>query len=43
MYDQSLERTRWNCKYHIVFGPKFHRKIIYGKYKKEIGVVCENV
>ena len=39
MDDQSLEHTRWNCKYHIVFAPKFRRKIIYGKYKKEIGVI----
>ena len=36
---QSLAHTRWNCKYHIVFAPKFRRKIIYGKYKKEIGLI----
>ncbi|MEY8389746.1 IS200/IS605 family transposase, partial [Lachnospiraceae bacterium 45-W7] len=26
----SLAHTKWNCKYHIVFAPKFRRKIIYG-------------
>ena len=43
MDDQSLEHTRWNCKYHIVFAPKFRRKIIYGKYKKEIGVILRKL
>lgn len=27
----------WNCKYYIVFAPKYRRQIIYGKYKKSIG------
>lgn len=43
MDDQSLECTRWNCKYHIVFAPKFRRKVIYGKYKKEIGVILRKL
>ncbi|MGM0943518.1 MAG: IS200/IS605 family transposase, partial [Bacillota bacterium] len=29
--DNSLSHTRWNCKYHIVFIPKYRRKEIYGK------------
>ena len=41
----SLSHTRWNCKYHIVFAPKYRRKIIYGKIKEDIGkilrVLCE--
>ena len=32
----SLSHTKWNCKYHIVFAPKFRRKIIYGKLKRDI-------
>ena len=32
----SLAHTKWNCKYHIVFAPKFRRKIIYGKLKQDI-------
>ena len=32
----SLAHTKWNCKYHIVFAPKFRRKIGYGKLYKDI-------
>ncbi|RST90510.1 transposase, partial [Vagococcus bubulae] len=28
--DKSLAHTRWNCKYHLVFTPKYRRKAIYG-------------
>ncbi len=35
---QSLAHTKWECKYHIVFAPKYRRRIIiYGKYKADIG------
>ena len=33
----SLAHTKWNCKYHIVFAPKYRRQVIYGKIKAEIG------
>ena len=33
----SLAHTKWNCKYHIVFAPKFRRRLIYGKIKQDIG------
>ena len=33
----SLAHTQWNCKYHIVFAPKYRRQIIYGKIKVDIG------
>ncbi len=36
MDDNSLTHTKWECKYHIVFSPKFRRKAIYGKYKADI-------
>lgn len=32
----SLSHTKWNCKYHIVFAPKFRRKIAYGQLKQDI-------
>ena len=32
----SLSHTKWNCKYHIVFAPKYRRKIIYGQLKRDI-------
>ena len=31
----SLSHTKWNCKYHIVFAPKYRRKIIYRNLKAE--------
>ena len=30
----SLSHTSWKCQYHIVFAPKYRRKVIYGKLKK---------
>jgi len=33
----SLGHTQWNCKYHIVFAPKYRRQVIYGKIKVDIG------
>ena len=35
----SLSHTKWNCKYHLVFAPKFRRKVIYGKLKADIAKV----
>ena len=32
----SLSHTKWMCKYHIVFIPKFRRKEIYGKYRTDL-------
>lgn len=41
----SLAHTTWNCKYHIVFAPKYRRKEIYGKIRADIGrilrVLCQ--
>lgn len=34
MNDQSLNRTRWNCEYPIVFAPEFRRELIYGRYRR---------
>ena len=33
----SLSHTKWNCKYHIVFAPKYRRKEFYGVNRLEIG------
>src|SRR5574344_1232696 len=32
----SLAHTKWMCKYHIVFTPKYRRKVIYNQYKEDI-------
>ena len=37
MDDNSLAHTQWNCKYHIVFAPKYRRQIIYGRLRTSIG------
>ncbi|MCD8822339.1 MULTISPECIES: IS200/IS605 family transposase [Staphylococcus] len=39
----SLAHTKWNCKYHIVFAPKYRRQIIYGKIKKDIGIILRQL
>ena len=35
----SLNHTRWECKYHIVFIPKYRRKVLFGQIRKELGEV----
>ena len=39
----SLSHTSWKCQYHIVFAPKYRRKEIYGKLKKEIGAILREL
>jgi len=39
----SLAHTTWNCKYHIVFAPKYRRQAIYGKYKVSIGQIIREL
>ena len=41
--DLSLSHTRWNCKYHIVFIPKYRRKTIYGKLRSDIGQIIRQL
>ncbi|GIO26325.1 IS200/IS605 family transposase [Ornithinibacillus bavariensis] len=41
--DNSLSHTRWNCKYHIVFIPKYRRKVVYGKLRKDIGAILRRL
>jgi putative transposase len=36
---QSLEHTRWDCKYHVVFIPKRRRKVIFGKLRSALGEI----
>ena len=39
----SLAHTRWNCKYHIVFAPKYRRKVFYGEKKIVIGQILRQL
>ena len=36
---QSLSHTKWECKYHVVFIPKYRRKVLYGQVRQELGEV----
>ena len=42
----SLSHSKWRCKYHIVFAPKYRRQVIYGTIKQDVGKIlrqlCEN-
>ena len=39
----SLSHTRWNCKYHIVFAPKYRRKVFYQEKKAAIGKILRQL
>ena len=39
----SLSHTSWNCKYHIVFAPKYRRKVFYGSKRREIGAILRQL
>lgn len=43
MDTESLSHTQWNCKYHIVFAPKYRRQIIYDKIKNDIGKILRTL
>jgi len=40
---KSLEHSRYRCQYHIVFAPKFRRKVIYGQLKTDIGQIIRKL
>lgn len=39
----SLSHTVWNCKYHVVFAPKYRRKVFYGSKRLEIGAILRKL
>ena len=39
----SLSHSKWNCKYHIVFAPKYRRQVIYSKIKADIGQILRKL
>ncbi len=36
---ESLSHTKWECKYHVVFIPKYRRKVLYGELRQHLGDV----
>ena len=43
MDKNSLAHTKWECKYHLVFAPKYRRQVIYGKIKADIGEILREL
>ncbi len=41
--NNSLTHTKWNCKYYVVFAPKYRRQVIYGKIKEDIGKILRDL
>jgi putative transposase len=39
----KISHTSWNCKYHVVFAPKYRRKAFYGSRKIEIGAILRKL
>ena len=39
----SLSHTKWNCKYHIVFAPKYRRKVFYAEKRAEVGTILREL
>ena len=40
---KSLAHTKWNCKYHIVFAPKYRRQVFYGEKRREVGEILKKL
>jgi putative transposase len=36
---ETLSHTKWECKYHVVFIPKYRKKVLYGELRKQIGEI----
>ena len=43
MDNNTLSHSTWNCKYHIVFAPKYRRLVFYGKKRLEIGAILRKL
>ena len=41
--DRSLSHSRWECKYHVVFIPKYGRKALFGQIRRDIGDVIRRL
>ena len=39
----SLNHTRWECKYHVVFIPKYRRKMLFGQIRNELGRIFHHL
>jgi putative transposase len=40
---QSLSHVRWECKYHVVFIPKYRQKVLYGRLRRRVGRILREL
>ena len=40
---QSLSHVRWECKYHVVFVPKYRKKVLYGRLRRRVGPILRQL
>jgi len=40
---KSSSHTKWDCKYHIVFIPKYRKKVFYGKLRRKVGTILRDL
>ena len=40
---ESLSHVRWECKYHVVIIPKYRRKVLYGKLRRQVGAILREL
>ena len=43
MDESSLSHTRWKCQYHVIIEPKYRRKVVYGRLRKDIGEILRRL
>ena len=44
MHDwESLSHVRWDCKYHVVIVPKYRRRALYGKFRRDVGQILRDL
>ena len=41
--EDTIAHTKWECKYHIVFIPKYRKKVLYGKIRGELGKIFQTL
>ena len=43
MDSKSLSHTKWKCQYHIVFIPKYRKKVLYGRLREDVGEIIKTL
>jgi putative transposase len=40
---ESLSHVQWDCKYHVIFIPKYRKKVLYGRLRKQVGAILRSL